>query len=400
MAWRETTVVKQRWEFVKAWLKGEVSKSALCRRFGISRKTGYKWVARHALEGKAGLADRSRAPARQAAATSAEVKRLIVALRRRRGWGARKLMVELRRHLGRRGSPSLSTVERILERTGLTRRRRKRRGVLVWQGKLTVADGANRVWRADYKGHFVTGDGERVEPLTVTDGYSRYLVVLRPSRGTGEREARAAFEAAFMRYGLPDVILTDNGNPFVSTTVTGLTRLGVWWLKLGICHERIAPGRWYQNGSHERFHRTLSEATLTPPAPTRRAQRRRFVRFQELYNQQRPHEALGQEPPAHHYRRSQRKLPRRLPAPDYASEMTVRRVRRNGEIKWQGHLVYIGEVLAGELVGLCQDAATGRVDVYFYRRHLGTLEGRGATRFLRRPQPPPRGRLRAPKTQP
>lgn len=203
-----------------------------------------------------------------------------------------------------------------------------------------------------------------------------------------------------MRYGLPDVILTDNGNPFVSTTVTGLTRLGVWWLKLGIRHERIAPGRWYQNGSHERFHRTLSEATLTPPAPTRRTQRQRFARFQELYNQQRPHEALGQEPPTRHYRRSQRKLPRQLPAPDYAPEMTVRRVRRNGAIKWQGYLVYLGEVLAGELVGLRQDAATARVDVYFYRRHLGTIEGRGTTRFLRRPQPPPRGGCGRPRPNP
>ncbi|TWS92560.1 integrase core domain-containing protein [Reyranella sp. CPCC 100927] len=392
MAWRETTVVKQRWEFVEAWLQGEISKTALCRRFGISRKTGYKWVARHASEGRAGLADRSRAPHCQAGAVKAEVVQAIVSLRRRRGWGARKLVVELRQQLGRKAVPSLSTVERILQREGLTRPQRKRRRVLAWRGKLTAADRANRVWRADYKGHVTTGDGERVEPLTVTDGYSRYLVVLCASRGTGEREARAAFEAAFMRYGLPDVILTDNGNPFVSTTLTGLTRLAVWWLKLGIRHERIAPGRWYQNGSHERFHSTLCAATLKPPAATRRAQRQRFARFQQLYNEERPHEALGQVPPAHRYRPSPRRLPQRLPAPAYAPDMMVRRVRRNGEIKWQGRLIYIGEVLAGELLGLRQDPATGLVHVYFYARHLGAIEARGKARLLRHVPPPPRGR--------
>jgi transposase InsO family protein len=395
MAWRETTVEKQRWGFVKAWLKGGVSKAALCLRFGISRKTGYKWLERHASEGKAGLADRSRAPHRQAGETSIAVVRLVVALRRRWGWGARKLMPELKRRLGRSARPSLATVERILERAGLTRVRRRRRRVALWRGKLTAADRANRVWRADHKGHFVTGDGLRGEPLTVTDGWSRYLIALWPGSGTGEREARAAFEAAFMRYGLPDVILTDNGNPFASTTVTGLTRLAVWWIKLGIRHERIAPGRWYQNASHERFHATLSAATLTPPAPTRRAQRRRFARFQKLYNEIRPHEALGQVPPASLYRPSRRKLPRRLPAPDYGADMLVRRVRRNGTIKWQGRLVYVAEVLAGELLGLRRDEATGRADVYFYRVLLGAIEARGEARILRRTTPPPRGRRRA-----
>jgi transposase InsO family protein len=304
-------------------------------------------------------------------------------------------MPELKRRLGRAATPSLATVERILEREGLTRLRRRRRRVPLWRGKLTAADRANRVWRADHKGHFVTGDGLRGEPLTVTDGWSRYLIALWPSSGTGERPARAAFEAAFMRYGLPEVILTDNGNPFASTTVTGLTRLAVWWIKLGIRHERIAPGRWYQNASHERFHATLSAATLTPPAPTRRAQRRRFARFHKLYNEIRPHEALDQVPPASCYRPSKRKLPRRLPAPDYGADMIVRRVRRNGTIKWQGRLVYVAEVLAGELLGMRRDEATGRADVYFYRVLLGAIEARGEARILRRATPPPRGRRRA-----
>jgi len=397
MAWRETTVERHRWTFVKAWLKGGVSKAALCLQFGISRKTGYKWLERHAAEGKAGLADRSRAPHRQGGATKTAVVRVIVALRRRWGWGARKLMRELKRRVGRSAMPSLATVERVLERAGLTRKPRRRRRVPKWQGKHTPADRANRVWRADHKGHFVTGDGLRGEPLTVTDGWSRYLLALWPSSGTGERPARAAFEAAFKRYGLPDVILTDNGNPFASTTVTGLTRLSVWWIKLGIRHERIAPGRWYQNASHERFHRTLCEATLKPPAPTRRAQGRRFARFQKLYNEIRPHEALDQVPPAQLYRPSRRKLPRRLPAPDYAVDMLVRRVRRNGTIKWQGRLVYVAQVLAGEPLGIRRGEATGRVDVYFYRVLLGTIEARGEARILRRATPPPRGRRRAAK---
>ena len=394
MAWRVQTVADRRWEFVQAWLKGEVSKAALCRRFAISRKAGYKWVQRHAREGRAGLADRSRAPHRQGRASAAEVVALVVKMRRQHGWGARKLMPGLRRRLGG-GAPSLATVERILERMRLTRPRKRRRRAPRYAGQRTVADKPNRVWRADYKGNFVTGDGQRGEPLTVTDGCSRYLVVLWPSSGTGEREARQAFMAAFLRYGLPDVILTDNGNPFASTTQTGLTRLAVWWIKLGIRHERIAPGRWDQNASHERFHATLCAATLSPPAPSQRAQRRRFTRFQTLYNEVRPHEALAQVPPAQRYSASLRKMPARLAPPLYAADTLVRRVRTNGTIKWQGRLVYIAEVLAGELLGLRHDAA-GIAQVHFYAVHLGTIEARGKAQIFRRVRPPLQGRPHAP----
>jgi len=394
MAWRAKTVVQRRWELVRAWLKGEVSKAALCRRFGVSRKTAYKWVERHAAEGRAGLADRSRAPHRQAGASTAAAVKLVVALRRRYGWGARKLLPELKRRLGEM-APSRATVERILKRQGLTRPRRRRRRVPRYEGQRTPADRPNRVWRADHKGHFTTGDGQRGEPLTTTDGYSRYSVLLAPTSGTGEREARKAFTAAFSCHGLPDVILTDSGNPFVSTTQTGLTRLSVWWIKLGIRHERIAPGRWDQNAGHERFHATLCEATLSPPAPSKRAQRRRFARFQALYNEVRPHEALGQIPPAQLYTPSPRKLPATLAPPAYAADMIVRRVRTNGTIKWQGKLVYIAQLLAGELLGLRQDQA-GLVHIHFYAAHLGALQARGRAWIFRRVRPPLQGRPHAP----
>jgi transposase InsO family protein len=285
-------------------------------------------------------------------------------------------------------------VERILKRQGLTRPRRKRRRVPHYEGQRTVADRPNRVWRADYKGCFKTGDGQRGEPLTVSDGASRYSVALAPTSGTGERDARKAFTAAFLRYGLPEVILTDNGNPFVSTTQTGLTRLSVWWIKLGIRHERIAPGRWDQNASHERFHATLCEATLSPPAPSQRAQRRRFACFQMLYNEVRPHEALGQVPPAQLYQPSPRKLPATLVPPAYTTDMIVRRVRTNGTIKWQGRLVYIAEVLAGEWLGLRQDQ-TSLVHIHFYAAHLGALQARGKAWGFRRVRPPLQGRPHA-----
>jgi putative transposase len=397
MPWRVTTVQRERWKLVQEILKWTEKVAKICRRYGVARKNAYKWLERYQQEGMKGLKDRSRAPHRQARAIDVDIERLVVKLRRKHGWGARKLWTVLAGYkLGRR-RPRLSTVSRILKRRGLVARRVRRHRVPLWQGKFTAADRCNRVWRADYKGYFWTDDGTRNEPLTVTDGCSRFLVVLKRCQGTGEKEARRAFSAAFKRYGLPEVILTDNGNPFATPSLTGLTRLSVWWIKLGIHHERIEPGKPYQNGSHERFHGTLKEATAKPPASTMAAQDRRFARFRQEYNEVRPHEALGQKTPASVYRASSRMLPGRLPLPRYPASMQSRRVRTNGTIKWQGTLIYVGEVLAGELLGLQLDAATGRTTIHFYDRILGTIEQRGRSILLRCAPPPPRGRRRTAK---
>ena len=235
----------------------------------------------------------------------------------------------------------------------------------------------------------MTGDGQRCEPLTVTDGFSRYLVVLAATRGTSEAPARRAFLAAFRRYGLPDVIRTDNGTPFAAPTVTGLTQLVVWWIRLGIRHERIAPGRPDQNGGHERFHGTLAQATCRPPAPSAAAQKQRLARFARQYNQERPHEALGQVAPTTLYRPSPRRLPRRVPAPCYPPHATLRKVRSNGEIKWQGQLVYIAEILAGEQLGIIAERHNTHA-VWFYEVELGVIDGK--TGKLHRRRAPPRRR--------
>jgi putative transposase len=400
MPWRVKTVTSQRWKFVQEVLKKVDKVAAICRRYGVSRTLAYKWTGRLLEEGRKGLKDRSRAPHRQALATDAAVERLVVKLRRKYGWGARKLWKMLAPYkLGKR-RPSVSTISAILKRRGLVKVRLRRHRVPLWQGKFTRADRCNRVWRADYKGYFWAGDGTRNEPLTVTDGRSRFLVVLKRCNGTGEEEARRAFDAAFKRYGLPQVILTDNGNPFATPSLTGLTRLGVWWIKLGIRHERIDPGKPYQNGSHERFHGTLKQATCSPPAPTLVSQDRRFARFRHVYNEIRPHEALGQQTPASIYRPSSRKLPRRLPAPQYPSSMQQRRVRGNGTIKWQGSLLYVGIVLAGELLGIRPRPAGAEPEIYFYDRLLGTIGERASAIFLRSTPPPPRGRRRAARPRP
>src|SRR5260221_467845 len=207
------------------------------------------------------------------------------------------------------------------------------------------------VWAADHKGWVRLLDGKRCEPLTVTDGFSRYLVALSATSSTRESEARPIFERAFAEFGLPEAIRSDNGPPFASTGVTALTGLGVWWAKLGIRHERIEPGKPQQNGRHERFHLTLLEA-MRPPAADHRHQAERFAAFRQDYNEERPHEALRQLPPVTLYKPSPRPLPERLSEPDYADKATIRQVRSNGEIKWRGGLVHICSALAGEAVAL------------------------------------------------
>jgi putative transposase len=216
------------------------------------------------------------------------------------------------------------------------------------------------------------GDGARVEPLTMTDGFSRYLISLAATGGTAQNEAKPLFEQAFKDYGLPDIIRSDNGAPFASTGVSGLTGLSAWWIKLGIRHERIDPGCPQQNGRHERFHLTLLEA-MRPPEPNRTAQARRFAAFARDYNEERPHEALGQKPPASVYKPSPRLMPRRLAEPDYPPEAAVRTVRSNGEIKWRGDLIHIAQALIGEAVAV-EETETGQWQVRFFDVPIGVID--------------------------
>ncbi len=375
MPWRESCVMDERVRFIAECLSGEVSKTELCEAYGISRRTGYKWLSRYEAEGLAGLAERSHAPLRHGLATAPELVEKLVELRRARPtWGPRKLLARLERLHPALAWPSHSTAHTLLKREGLITSRRVRRRAPPRLGELTAPLGPNHVWAVDHKGWIRLGDGQRCEPLTLADSYSRFLLALSPSSSACEAQARPVMERAFREYGLPQVIRSDNGPPFASAGVTGLSALSVWWIRLGIHPERIDPGQPQQNGRLERFHRTLLEAMRPAPAD-RPAQARRFDAFRQDYNHQRPHQALGQLSPADFYAPSLRTMPSRIPQPHYSSGLEVRKVRTGGEIKFAGQFVYVSSALAGEAVALEEREQGWRV--WFYNEPIAILDHRG-----------------------
>lgn len=374
MPWNETSAMDERVRFVADWLTGQYSKRALCEAYGISRPTGDKWLQRYRQQGPPGLEDRSRAPHQHPNAVASElVAQIVSAKLSHQSWGPKKVMDWLRRQQPQVCWPADSTAGAILQRAGLVRHRRRRRRAAPMAGPLSHAGDCNAVWSADFKGDFRLGNGQRCYPLTVSDNHSRYLLACRGLRGPRQALVQPWFEWVFREYGLPAAIRTDNGAPFASLAVGGLSRLSVWWVRLGIAPERIAPGRPDQNGRHERMHRSLKAETLQPaPAASLPAQQRRFDRFVVDYNEARSHEALQRQTPASRYQASPRSYPAVLPPVSYDSNQLVRRVRSNGEIKWRGQLLYLTEVLAGEWVGLREtDEAVWEVCYSFHR--LGWL---------------------------
>lgn len=325
----------------------------LCRHFGIARKTGYEIVARWRQQGAEGLKDRSRAPLAHPNQTAVEVEAAVLALRRAHmSWGPRKLRRWLEDHHPNQSWPAPSTVGVLLRRAGLAHPRRLRRRTPPYTQPFAAATAANAVWCADFKGWFRTRDGERIDPFTMTDAASRYLLRCQAVEKTDTQAVCAITEAAFREYGLPLAIRTDNGPPFASRGVAGLSRLSLYWMKLGIVPERIRPGHPEENGRHERMHRTLAAETARPPAADRRRQQESFDRFRREYNEERPHEALGQKPPASSFAPSPRPYPARVPEPEYDSGVLVRSVWPHGQFFWKGHSIFLSKVLAGERIGL------------------------------------------------
>jgi putative transposase len=387
MSWKESCAMDERVKFIADHGSGLWTMTELCARYEISRKTGYKWLDRYRLEGPAGLVERSHAPHVHGRATPQHIVEAIIGLRDERpSWGPRKIIGKLAQRQPSIAWPTPSTAGAILKRAGKVPGRRVRRRAPPRLGELTVPQHANHVWAIDHKGWIRLGDGKRVEPLTVTDGFSRYLISVGTTGSTEYAEAKPLIERAFQDYGLPEVIRSDNGSPFASVGITGLTRLSVWWIKLGIRHERIDPGHPQQNGRHERFHLTLLEA-MQPPAANRAVQSRRFAAFAHDFNEERPHEALGQRTPASVYERSPRSVPARLPEPDYPVGAVVRQVRSNGEIKWQGDFVHICSALGGEAVAI-EEMEDGDWQVRFFDVRIAIIDR--ATRQLRRYQVPAR----------
>ena len=347
--------MEQRVEFVLRWLRHEASMAELCRDFGISRKTGYYWLAQYQAAGISGLQPHSRAAHAHPNAIAEPVRQAVLRAKAAHpSWGPKKLepLDGEAAHIAA-AWPVASTRGTILARAGLTVPHRRRRHVPPRTQPFGSVEQANQTWCADFKGWFRTGDGCRCEPLTISDAYSRLLLRCQAMRsGTSAAQVRPLFEATFREYGLPMRIRTDNGPPFVSVGAGGLSALSIWWIKLGILPERIDPGSPQQNGRHERMHRTLEEATARPPASNIAAQQRRFDAFRQQYNTERPHEALGQQPPITYWTPSLRAYPRRLEEPTYADGASVRRVRLCGDIKWRGELIYIHKALLGEPVGI------------------------------------------------
>jgi transposase InsO family protein len=362
------------------YCKGEMSIAELCRRYGVSRKTGYKWIARYEAEGLAGLLDRSHAPVCCPHRMDASVRERVLAVRSAHPtWGPKKVRAWLADRAPRRHWPAASTIGTLFDAAGLTIRRRRRRGVPE-SAPFNACNAANDVWTVDFKGWFRTADGERCDPLTLSDAHSRYLLRCQAVERPNDASVWPIFEAAFREFGLPKAVRSDNGPPFASLAAGGLSRLSVRLIKTGIIPERIEPGKPQQNGRHERFHLTLKRDTASPPAANRRSQQRRFDAFRKIYNEERPHEALGQTPPARHYATSLRRYSGRLKEPEYPDGVHVRRVRTNGEIKWRGELVFVSEVLAGEPIGY-QESDDGTWALRYGPIALGSIDHRG--RFMR-----------------
>lgn len=392
MSWNRTDPEKERMAFVVAHSQGERSMTALCQGFGVSRKTGYKWVARVAGDGPGGCCDRSRAPHDHPRAVAPAVRAAVVAARLAHPtWGPRKLRAHLERTQPEQAWPAPSTMGAFLVQEGLVVPRRKRRASPPYTQPFQACQGPNDVWCADFKGWFRTGDGVRCDPLTLTDAYSRMLLRCVALGHPTLAEVRPVFVEAFQEYGLPLAIRTDNGPPFASCSVSGLSALSLWWLKLGILPERITPGHPEENGRHERMHRTLQAETAAPPAANQPAQQTRFDHFQVEYNTVRPHEALGQRPPALFYVPSPRPYPRALQEFTYPFADAVRHVGTEGTIRWHQHRLFLSEVLAGEPAGLYQ-RASGLWEVQLGPLWLGTFDDRDATPRLRPSQDPWRGR--------
>jgi transposase InsO family protein len=374
----ETSIETERRGFVRAYATGVWTMTELCARFGITRPTGYTWVARWRAEGEPGCVDRSCAPHTSPHRTDTTRIDQIVAARHEYGWGATKLLAVLRRRHPECAWPARSTVNALLEQRGLLRKQRRTRRWPHPGAAPLVTTAPNQVWPADFKGQFKTRDGVYCYPLTVTDHFSRAVLLCRALPSTKAADARPAFRALFEAVGLPDAIRTDNGAPFASLGLHGLTALTLWWMQLGIHHQRNRPGYPQGNGTHERMHRELKRETARPPAATTRAQQRRFQRFQRRYNEERPHEALADRTPAMLWQPSTRPYPRRPVPPEYPSHWEVRRVKPGGEFTYHGRRVFLSQVLRAADVGL-EPIGDGLWNVVYYHTVLARWDERTGT---------------------
>jgi putative transposase len=373
MPWEQSLPMDQKTQFVSEYLRATISFTELCDRYGISRKTGYKWIDRYRSEGPVGLAERSRRPHSSPDQTPEPLRLAIIEARRRHpSWGAKKLLKHLKSKDSKADWPSRWTICEILRRAGLVRQRTRRR-IPGHPGKpISIATAPNDLWCVDFKGQFKTRDGRYCYPLTVTDRYSRYLLGCQALLSTETEGAQATFLQLFKKYGLPKAIRSDNGTPFASIALGRLSELSVWWIRLGIRPELIQPGKPQQNGQHERMHRVLKAETARPPAANLSQQQRWFDRFSDQYNRLRPHEGIDLQTPASLYVPSTRPLPAVPPPLVYPAHFETRLVSKNSGIRWHDKWVAVSTTVAGLHIGL-EEIDHGLWDVYLDPVKLGRL---------------------------
>jgi putative transposase len=379
MPWLETAPMDERSRFIDAYLAKVFTMTELCARFGISRPKGYKWVARYDAEGRKGLADRSRAPHHCPHKVPDDVVRLLVQARRaHRDWGPEKLMDWLRPQYPRVAWPAISTASDVLKRAGLIPKRRRRYHATHPGVVPPTTHAPNDLWTADFKGQFRTGDGEYCYPLTVADLHTRYLLACQGLRSTQTHGVQTQFERLFCEHGLPRAIRTDNGVPFATSGLHGLSALTVWWMRLGIQHQRIQPASPQQNGAHERMHKTLKRGAIRPARATRQAQQRAFNTFRTEYNDERPHQSLHGATPSSRYHGSPRPYPRVLPAIDYPSHFVIKDVTAAGTFRLGDRLYFLTNALRHYPVGL-EEVDDGLWSVFFCHVLLARIDERTRT---------------------
>ena len=373
MPWKKSSAEEQRFDLVRRMTGRKVSLGELCQEFGVSRPTAYKWLARYREGRTRRLKDRSRRPLRNAGRTAFEwLRRVRRARQRHPTWGARKLHHQLVERFGRSGAPATATISRWLMRWGLARGRRRRlRGPVLLRQALHVPRRCHEVWTVDFKGWYRTGDGQRVEPLTVRDLYSRYVLAIELLPSQAMAGTRRKFAQIFERHGVPERIRCDNGAPFGGGGPTGVTRLSAWWVKLGIAVEFITPGRPCENGAHEQFHRVYKAEVARHPTATRQTQQRKSTVWLHQYNQARPHEALAMRKPAEVFQKNRRRL-KATRAWRYPRGWERRWVKGNGEITRRGVRRYVGEAFVRDYVGL-KPVRAGVWEVYFGPALVGEL---------------------------
>jgi transposase InsO family protein len=370
--------MEEKASFILEWQSGEHTFTALCKSYGVSRTVGYRVVVRYLLQGVAGLREQSRAPKRVWNRTAPEMEKAIVEVRRKwRRIGPLKISQLLtERYGGRRKVPSVSTIALVLKRHGMIKKRRHVRRIREVH-PIFEAKGPNEIWSVDFKGKFRMGDSRYCYPLTVMDAYSRYVLAVVGMHQPTYEGTKAVFEALFKKYGLPKQIHSDNGEPFASAvSLSRLTRLSVWLMDLGIQPVYSDPGHPEHNGSHERMHEELKAEAITPPADNLGQQQRKFDAFRYFYNEQRPHQALGQRRPKEFYRRSARRFPRTSKVWKYPQGMCTKYVCRNGAIRWgAGKWVVVSTTLIEKYVGL-EEIVKGKWRVYYRDTLLGYLDAR------------------------